>query len=679
MAFSFLSSARIPVAHAPISLVALLIVAFGATSAAASPKLTRGPYLQQASPTEITIVWRTVGGSTTPSVQYGTSPDKLDKQVPQHIVVRRSPEQPALGNAPNLHSAPTGTLQFEATLTGLEPDTQYYYAVREGEQLLAGGDAEHTFRTHPPAGTKQSFRFWVVGDSGTGDDNQKAVYSAYQNYVKRAGQRPIDFYLHVGDMAYPKGTDDEFQRKFFDIYQPTLRQTTCWASMGNHEGHTSKGLSGIGPYYDAYVCPTRGQCGGLPSATEAFYSFDYANVHFICLDSHDLDRSPAGVMAQWLRADLERTKADWLVAFWHHPPYTKGSHDSDKEGSLIEMREQIMPIMEAGGVDLVLTGHSHIYERSMLIDGAYHSPTTAEGVVLDDGDGSPQGDGPYKKSAGLHPHQGTVQVVAGHGGAKVSRKGTSPVMRTVVVEHGSVLVDVVDDTLTGTMVDRYGERRDLFQIVKRGTVTPQIVAHPRLLPKYALPTKSVAVDPKKTPNLPAGAVELIEPRAEWEYLTGRHPQGDAWKLADFVPTEKDWRHGPAGFGFGDDDDVTVLNDMKGRYTAVYIRHEFELDGGEREQIVDLGLAVNYDDGFIAYLNGHEVLRVGVAEGAGAKAKRIISHNARGFEYFPLADAVKYLNDDHNVLAVEGHNRGLTSSDFSLDPYLVAVKKPKEKK
>lgn len=137
-------------------------------------------------------------------------------------------------------------------------------------------------------------------------------------------------------MAYPKGTDDEFQRKFFDIYQPTLRNTVCWAAMGNDEGYTSKGTSGIGPYYDAYVCPKRAEAGGLPSTTEAFYSFDYANVHFICLDSHDLDRSPAGVMAQWLRADLERTKAAWIVAFFHHPPYTKGSHDSDKEGSLIE-------------------------------------------------------------------------------------------------------------------------------------------------------------------------------------------------------------------------------------------------------------------------------------------------------------------------------------------------------
>ena len=94
-------------------------------------------------------------------------------------------------------------------------------------------------------------------------------------------------------------------------------------------------------------------------------------------------------MDTWLKADLEQTTADWLVAYFHHPPYTKGSHDSDREKQLVEMRTYVMPILESGGVDLVLTGHSHIYERSMLMDGAYATPTVAENVILDDGDGDP--------------------------------------------------------------------------------------------------------------------------------------------------------------------------------------------------------------------------------------------------------------------------------------------------
>ena len=134
--------------------------------------------------------------------------------------------------------------------------------------------------------------------------------------------RHIDLYLHVGDMAYGSGTNKEFSDRFFKMYEPTLRNTVCWGSMGNHEGRTSKGATGIVPFYDAFISPTKAEAGGLPSGKEAFYSFDWGKVHFICLDSHDLDRRPTGEMAQWLKADLEKTKAKFLVAFFHHPPYT---------------------------------------------------------------------------------------------------------------------------------------------------------------------------------------------------------------------------------------------------------------------------------------------------------------------------------------------------------------------
>jgi hypothetical protein len=143
------------------------------------------------------------------------------------------------------------------------------------------------------------------------------------------------------------------------------------------------------------------------------------------------------------------------------------------------MREHIMPILEDGGVDIVFTGHSHIYERSMLIDGAYATPTTAEGVVLDDGDGDPRGDGAYRKSDGLRPHEGTVVIVTGHGGTGLSRIGTVPIMRRVIFpEHGSVIVDVKGDTATAIMLNSKGKQRDLFRIVKRGRVTPKRLANP---------------------------------------------------------------------------------------------------------------------------------------------------------------------------------------------------------
>lgn len=441
--------------------------------------VTRGPYLQLSTEESVIVVWRS-DVATFPVVRYGRSPDQLNLREGKNFALKVGAGVEIEGTSKRysrLHSAPVGTRQYEMKLSGLEADTRYYYAIYDGDVKLAGGDADHFFRTHPVRGTDAPIRIWAVGDSGKGNEVQRGVY---HGALKVLGEekKPLSMYLHVGDMAYTHGRELEFQRAFFDMYQSTLRQAVCWPSMGNHEGHTSDGLIQTGPYYDAYVSPAQGEAGGVVSGTEAYYSFDYGPAHFICLNSYDVDRSAEAEMARWLKADLQATHAEWLVVFFHHPPYTKGSHDSDREIELIEMREQIMPILEAHGVDLVLTGHSHIYERSMLIDGAYATPTVADGVVLDDGDGHVHGDGAYHKSAGRHAHEGVAQLVIGHGGTNLGRKGAMPIMKRAQVEHGSMIIDIEGDTLTSRMINSAGETTDTFNIVKRGKVTPQIVVNP---------------------------------------------------------------------------------------------------------------------------------------------------------------------------------------------------------
>src|SRR5690606_36321425 len=148
--------------------------------------------------------------------------------------------------------------QYEVKLTGLEPDRKYFYGVYDGDRLIAGGDDSHFFRTHPQAGTNKPQRFWVVGDSGKGDERQFRVHDAMKAHVAKQ-KRPLDFYLHVGDMAYSSGTDTEFQRNFFQPYEDTLRNVVCWPALGNHAGLSSNGKTGVGPYYDAYVVPTKGE------------------------------------------------------------------------------------------------------------------------------------------------------------------------------------------------------------------------------------------------------------------------------------------------------------------------------------------------------------------------------------------------------------------------------------
>ncbi|MCI0747444.1 MAG: metallophosphoesterase family protein [Verrucomicrobia subdivision 3 bacterium] len=624
----------------------------------------RGPYVQLATHHSIFVVWRTEA-KITPGVRFGASPDHLDREVrDDDIITRVGATNKAVKLPPGqfrLHSAPEGTYQYEAHITGLQSDTQYYYGVYDGDTRLTGRDPSFHFRTHPIPGTDRPMRFWVVGDSGTGRETQSIVHWSMTHWTKKE-KRPLDFYLHVGDMAYSRGRDVEFQTRFFEMYEPTLRNVVCWPAMGNHEGATSKGTNGIGPYYDAYVLPTRAEAGGLASGMEAFYSFDYGRAHFICLDSHDLDRKPTGMMAQWLKADLEEARADWLIAYFHHPPYTKGSHDSDREKQLIEMRTHIMPILESGGIDVVLTGHSHIYERSMLMDGAYATPTVAENVILDDGDGDPTGHGPYRKSAGIHPNEGAIQVVAGHGGTTLRRKGTMPVMRRIIVEHGSVLIDIAGDTLTGTMIDKYGERRDLFSLVKRGTVTPTRLANPWQPEPWSPPKreKDAGAEP------PEDFFVVIEKHSQWHYMAGEHP-GTNWMKPEYDVSG--WKVAEAGFGIGDNDDRTVLSNMRSNYATVYIRRNFEIE--QADTIAEIGLMISYDDGFIAYLNGKEVVRVGVGIGSGRNARNIKAHDAGGtYSYFPLKDYEKYLKDGVNVLAIEGHNQSLESSDFTLDPYLL---------
>jgi acid phosphatase type 7 len=646
-------------------------------SPAGPARISRGPYPQAASADSMHMIWR-VRQKTQPAVRYGLSPSELTSSTKDSdIKIRRLPsEWKHSGDVKPLHSAPAETRQYEAHITGLKPDTLYYYAVYDGESRLTPESADYSFRTLPTPGTERPLLLWVVGDSGTGNKVQAKVHTAFRDWLTRE-KRTVDAYIHVGDMAYNSGMDSEFQGYFFQTYADTLRNTVCWPAFGNHEGRTSKGATATGPYFDAYITPTAGESGGVPSGTEGYYSFDYGRVHFISLNSYDISRSPDGAMAQWLKADLEKAKGDWIIAFFHHPPYTKGSHDSDdpkKDKELIEMRENIMPILEAGGVDLVLAGHSHIYERSMLIDGAYATPTVSENVVYQDGDGDPASGGAYKKSAGLKPNQGTVSIVAGHGGASLGHKKlASPVMRVSLLEFGSLLLDLKGDTLTGHMLNADGAMRDTFQLIKRGEVVQQRIAKPWAPPPFSGPEKIAVPGPgsegskspeseKSFPLLPPQFTEIIPKNDTWEYLAGEKPD------TNWTTTLGSWKKGAAGFGYGDGDDVTKFEDMQGKYQYLCIRREFEIKEGT--DVSKLGLAVAYDDGFICYINGQEVARTNVT-GSLDSAGKVRNHEAdRKFEHFPFTNAKDIVKTGKNIIAIEIHNDELKSSDLSLNPFLI---------
>jgi len=395
----------------------------------------REPYLQSMTPSEVTVVWMQ-DTEHDARLCWGRNKNDLDR----------------------IKTFNKEKVQFEAVLKDLEPDTVYHYQV---EDLSRGFTTDlKTFRTPPEVGTKARTRFWVVGDSGNGSLDQREVFAVMQEHTR---YREPDHFLHVGDMAYGSGLEVEFTLFFYWVYEELIDEVPVWPAMGNHEGYTSNSQKQAGPYYEGYVLPKDGRAGGVASGTEAYYSFDIANVHFVVLDSYETSREPEDAMLTWMVEDLAATEQDWVIAFWHHPAYSKGSHDSDTERNLIEMRENAVPLLEAAGVDLVLAGHSHVYERSYLLDGAYETPTTDAGIR--DG-GMGQLPDPYTKPLGLFANRGAVYVTAGHGGASVRAQARHPVMASVEAEHGSVLLDVQGPVLRLRNLRIDGALSDTMTLVK---------------------------------------------------------------------------------------------------------------------------------------------------------------------------------------------------------------------
>jgi len=374
----------------------ILLVAVAPATAA----VVRQPYLQLVTPSSVTVVWRTdLNSADNSQVQYGTVSGSLTQTATGTAVTRSG----------------LNVKDHIVTVTGLTAATKYFYNVGTATNgVQVPGTTQHFFVTAPPVGSATPVRAWVLGDSGDAGGNQALVRNSMLTETALNPPAP-NFILHMGDIAYESGTDAEFTSNHFAVYQDILRQTPLWPTLGNHEALSVTTSLGIGPYYESHVLPTSGQAGGVASGTEAYYAFDYANVHFIVLDSMDSSRAPGSPMLTWLQNDLASTGQEWVIAFWHHPPYSKG-HDSDNAadsgGRLVDMRETVLPILEAGGVDLVLSGHSHGYERSYLIDGAYGYGTApnfatpslstlqADGHILDAGNGQPSGTGAYQKSSG---------------------------------------------------------------------------------------------------------------------------------------------------------------------------------------------------------------------------------------------------------------------------------------
>jgi hypothetical protein len=323
------------------------------------PGLVRGPYLQVATSESIQIRWRTDALSRS-RVRYGEQLGQLDKFADDSALVT----------------------EHKVLLTGLRPSTKYYYSIGSLNDTLQG-DRDNYFITLPVAGQEGFYRIGVFGDCGTNTIVQRSVRD---QFIKYLGNNELDAWILLGDNAYENGTDAQFQQNFFNVYKnDLLKHYPLFPAPGNHDyGNVDFRATAVPErmyelaYYQNFTMPVNGESGGLASHNPAYYSFDLGNIHFLSLDSYGKEENAYRLydtlspQVQWVKKDLEANQnKGWLVVFWHHPPYSMGSHNSDKQSELVKIRQNFLRILERYGVDLVLCGHSHDYERSKLMKGYY--------------------------------------------------------------------------------------------------------------------------------------------------------------------------------------------------------------------------------------------------------------------------------------------------------------------
>jgi len=657
---------------------------------ASSPVLlTRGPYLQSPSATGLTLVCRT---------------DRVC------AVTLRCGEQPGPPWELETTSAPGTTHVFE--LAELRPETRYDYQLDVRGVLLAG-DAQGEFRTFPPAESRAPFRFLAWGDSGTGNGAQRDVAAVIQRTVPAPAMA-----LLLGDLVYDVGAREDYDWKVFAPYASLFRKVPFLTALGNHDVDTEQGA----PYFEAFHLPTTTGAPGHPSGTEHYYSFEHGMAHFACLDSESSSSEPGSPMYTWLQDDLDAAHARgqrWLVVYMHHPVYSRGTHDSTQEGELIRLHDDLVPLFEAEGVDLVVSGHSHVYERSYLLkDEAILQSDPSDYTKIDSPDG-------------------TLYLVTGCAG----EHGTGPLDLPIMARaYGDVLgfslFDVSWEELRGRFVERDGRTTDLFTLHKALDSAPPRVATAEvraeneialvfdepvqpgtgpagaenpanylLAPSAAVlaatldsdastvvlttsplaDNRAYSIDVRRVSDGAGHAAEqrvlvaraldpsripdVAVPRdSEWRYVVGFDAPPPSWNAPGFDDSR--WSSGSTDMGYGYPDVATDVSEMRNATPTLYLRTRFSLDAPA--ELSGLALNLDYDDGFVAYLNGTEIARDNVQPRQTNTTLAQRNHRAGEHESFDVGALRALLVPGVNVLAVEGHNVVLDGEDFLLDPELVAT-------
>lgn len=189
-----------------------------------------------------------------------------------------------------------------------------------------------------------SVRFAVIGDNGTG---RPAQYETAAEMNAMHARFPFGFVIMLGDNIYGSHSPADFKRKFEDPYRPLLDAgVKFFASLGNHD-ETAERL------YKPFNMDGK-----------RYYSFKRGNAEFFALDSNYMDPE----QLDWLQTQLSGSHAAWKICYFHHPLYS----DARAHGPDTDLRKLLEPVLEAHGVNVVFSGHEHVYERLKPQNGIYY-------------------------------------------------------------------------------------------------------------------------------------------------------------------------------------------------------------------------------------------------------------------------------------------------------------------
>lgn len=301
-----------------------------------------------------------------------------------------------------------------ARIDGLPPAAEAEYEIRIGARRLFRG----ALRTARPESSP--FRFLVFGDSGKGSRAQYQLAALME-------QRDADFLVHTGDIVYPGGERWRYSNRYFRPYRDLLPRIAFWPSLGNHDVSEPE----LGAAYDeVFELPANGP-PGLPPGRN--YGFDYGAARFAIIDSNLDEATLREQVAPWLVEFFAQRDATWRFVVFHHSPYTVGPHRPNEM-----LQRAVVPAFEQAEVDVVFTGHDHLYCRTLPLLG---------GAVVE-------------------PGEGIVYVVSGAGGARLYQAVPEE-------ERPRYIAAFHDATHSFTEIDIEGDRLTLRQIILGGLVVDE--------------------------------------------------------------------------------------------------------------------------------------------------------------------------------------------------------------